>query len=176
MANRVVGYPPLTDPERIARHCGISVLEACEWLKYHTVDELLSERGTGAEIGTRRPRPADPVYQGVPTGSFVSPYVEVDGHPDNKVPVGEEIKLRAHYSAHCPGQPFWAPAWTVSVKAKGDGIACKNDTTHPTEGPVTGDPSLNAPAWPIMPDKIVTLEVTLWGNPEWHQELPLGDP
>lgn len=113
------------------------------------------------------------VYQGVPTGNFVPPYVVVEGHPDNVVPVGEEIKLRAHYNAHCPGQPWYAPQWTVSVKAVGDGIAVKNDTTHLTEGPVTGSPYLNHPSYPVMPNKVVTLEVTLWGNPDWHQELPL---
>ena len=116
------------------------------------------------------------VYQGAPTGSFVSPYIEVVGYPDNRVPVGEQIKLRAHYEAHCPGQPWYAPAWTVSVKAKGNGIAVKNDTTHLTEGPVTLSPYLNAPSYPIMPNRTVTLEVTLWGNPDAYQELDLADP
>lgn len=167
-----VSYPPLTDVERIARHYGISVEEACEWLKYHTVEELVPGRGTGRETGTARP--VGSVYQGVPTGNFVYPYIEVEGHPDNKIPVGEEIKLRAHYLAHYPGQPWYAPAWTVSVKAVGDGIAVKNDTTHMTEGPVTGSPSLNHPYFPPMPDKAITLEVTLWGNPDAWQELPLS--
>jgi len=173
---RVATYPPLTDIQRIARHYGISISEACEWLKYHTVDELLPERGTGAETGSRRPRPRSAVNQGTPTGNFTYPYVEVEGHPDNVVPVGEQIRLRAYYEAHCPGQTWYAPAWTVSVKAKGDGIAVKNDTTHWTEGPVTGNPLLNSPSLPIMPNNPVTLEVTLWGNPDAFQELPLEDP
>lgn len=113
------------------------------------------------------------VAQGIPTGSFIFPFIEVEGYPDRQVPVGEQIRLRAHYSAHCPGQPWYAPAWTVSVKAVGDGIAVKNDTTHATEGPVTGHPYLNTPGYPIMPNKTVTLEVTLWGNPDAYQELPL---
>lgn len=114
------------------------------------------------------------VYQGVPTGQFTSPYVVAEGYPDNKVPVGTEIKLRAYYSAHCPGQPWYAPQWTVAVVAKGDGIACKNDTTHLTEGPVTGSPYLNSPSFPKMPDKpSVTLTVTLYGNPDAYQKYPL---
>lgn len=38
---------PLSDAERVARHYGISLEEACEWLTYHTVDELIPERGAG---------------------------------------------------------------------------------------------------------------------------------
>jgi len=137
------------------------------------------KRGGGAVL--RTPIPAafeeaflgSPVYQGVPTGNFTSPYIEVIGYPDRQVPVGEQIKLRAHYTAHCPGQPIYAPAWTVSVKAVGDGIAVKNDPTHATEGPVSGHPDLHSPSYPIMPNKTVTLEVTLWGNPDAWQELPL---
>ncbi len=132
------------------------------------------ERGGGVAT-LQRPSPSV-VYQGVPEGEFVAPYVEVIGHPDNVVPVGEEIRLRAHYEAHCPGQPFLAPAWTVSVKAIGDSLACKNDTTHMTEGPVSSHPYLNAPEYPVMPDRAVTFEVTLWGNPDAWQELPLEDP
>lgn len=134
-----------------------------------TVEELLPGRGAGLAS-----LPA--VYQGVPVGQFISPYIEVEGHPDNIVPVGEQIRLHAYYEAHCPGQPWYAPAWTVSVKAVGNGIAVKNDTTHPTEGPVEHDPYLNSPAWPIMPDKVITLEVSLWGNPDAYQELDLADP
>jgi hypothetical protein len=93
------------------------------------------ERGGGVAT-LQRPSPSV-VYQGVPEGEFVAPYVEVIGHPDNVVPVGEEIRLRAHYQAHCPGQPWYAPAWT---------------------------------------DRAVTFEVTLWGNPDAWQELPLEDP
>lgn len=129
------------------------------------------KRGGGVAT-LERPSPSV-VFQGVPEGEFVDPYVEVIGHPDNVVPVGDNIVLRAHYEAHCPGQPFFTPAWTVSVKAVGDGIAVKNDTTHMTEGPVASHPYLNSPSYPVMPNKAVTLEVTLWGNPDAWQDLPL---
>lgn len=146
--------------------------------RYNYDPFLESEQGGGVAVLERQPAPVSypplaPVHQDIPTGNFVYPYIEVEGHPDNKVPVGEEIKLRAHYSAHYPGQPWYAPAWTVSVKAVGGGIAVKNDTTHMTEGPVTGSPYLNHPYFPTMPDKAITLEVTLWGNPDAWQELPL---
>lgn len=135
------------------------------------------ERGAGIERGTAAALThPQVVYQGVPSGSFIPPYIEVVGHPDNIVPVGEQIKLRAHYEAHCPGQPWYAQAWTVSVKAKGDGIAVKNDTTHFIAGPLEHSPHLNHPGWPIMPNRTVTLEVTLWGNPNAYQELDLADP
>lgn len=44
---------PLDDAERVARHYGISIEEACEWLETHTVEELIPPRGTGltARIG-----------------------------------------------------------------------------------------------------------------------------
>lgn len=161
---------PRSDAERVANHYGLTIEDACDLLEQYTVEELLPERGAGIERGTAA------VYQGVPSGEFVSPYVEVVGHPGNVVPVGEDIRLRAYYEAHCPGQPFYAPAWTVSVKAKGDGLAVKNDTTHFTEGPVSGSPMLNAPSYPVMPNKTVTLEVSLWGNPDAWQELDLTDP
>lgn len=167
---------PRSDTERVAEHYGISIDEARKWLTIHPIDMLLPERGAGIERGTAAALTPRVVYQGVPSGSFVSPYIEVIGHPDNIVPVGEQIRLRAYYEAHCPGQPWYAPAWTVSVKAKGDGIAVKNDTTHFTAGPLEHDPYLNHPGWPIMPDRAVTLEVTLWGNPDAYQELDLADP
>ena len=47
------------------------------------------ERGGGVAT-LQRPSPSV-VYQGVPEGEFVAPYVEVIGHPDNVVPVGEEL-------------------------------------------------------------------------------------
>ncbi|MBA7644270.1 hypothetical protein ES703_52012 [subsurface metagenome] len=172
---RPAAYPPLTDVERIARHYGISVREACEWLKYHTVDELLPERGTGAETGTRRPRPEGPVYQTEPTGQFIFPHVEVEGHPDNVVPVGEQIKLRAHYRASS-NQSAWEifvdPFWTTSVVARGDGIAVKNDTTQFTQT-VTEHPSINHPSFPLMPNKTITLEVTLYGHKGSFMRYPL---
>lgn len=38
---------PLSDAERVARHYGISLDEACYWLTIHTVEELVPERGYG---------------------------------------------------------------------------------------------------------------------------------
>ncbi|GAH48575.1 unnamed protein product, partial [marine sediment metagenome] len=123
------------------------------------------ERGEGVALQER----PSVVYQGVPEGHFVSPYVEVVGHPDNKVPVGEQIRLRGYYRVSCPGQPWYAPAWTMGMKAVGDGIAVKMYKTLMTEGPVTSSDDLTVPSLPIMPNKTVELTVELWGNEEAYE-------
>ncbi|MBA7693638.1 hypothetical protein ES703_102226 [subsurface metagenome] len=167
---------PRSDTERVAEHYGISLDEARRWLTIHPVDMLLPERGEGLNRGTAATLTPRVVYQGVPSGNFIPPYIEVVGHPDNMVPVGEQIKLRAHYRVSCPGQPWYAPAWTIAAKAKGDGIAVKFDHTLYSSGETVSSDLLSRPSYPIMPNKAVTLEVTLWGNPAAWEELPLEDP
>ena len=118
------------------------------------------------------PRQRVPVEQGTPTGQFVYPYVEIVGHPDNKVTPGETIQLRAHYQGECPGQPWYAPEWTVSVVAYDEPLTTilgKNDTTHFTEGPVTNDPTLYAGTMPSYP---IWIGVVLWGNPSGWKPFP----
>lgn len=41
---------PRDDVERVARHYGLTIKEACDLLRRYTVDELLPERGTGLGI------------------------------------------------------------------------------------------------------------------------------
>ena len=116
--------------------------------------------------------PGAPVQQGTPAGQFVYPYVEVIDHPDNQVPPGETIRLRAHYQGECTGQPWYAPEWTVSVVAYDEPLTTmlgKNDTTHLTEGPVTNDPTLSAGTMPTYP---IWIGVVLWGNPSGWKSYP----
>lgn len=46
---------PLDDAQRVARHYGITIEEACDLLAVYTVDELLPERGYGLTISANRP-------------------------------------------------------------------------------------------------------------------------
>lgn len=145
---------------------------------------MIGQYGPGIAVNDSADDPVVPkkhispsvVRLAAPVGQFFGPGVEVEGHPDNKVPVGEEIRLRAFYNAYYPDQGL-TPFWTASVKAVGDGIAVKNDTTHFREGtsgqPLVHDPLLNHPAWPIMPNKVITLEVSLWAHRDAWQKLPL---
>lgn len=112
------------------------------------------------------------VVKQAPSGSFVSPYVEVVGHPDNKVPVGEEIELHVYYRATYPGQPWFAPEWTCSVVVYNEAltqILGQNDTTHLTEGPVSNDPYLTIGK---MPSSAILVGIVLWANPNAGLKFP----
>ena len=63
-----MAYPPLDDAERVARHYGVSIDEACEMLRTKSVEELLPERGTGLIAGTARSRTGNPDSQGITMG------------------------------------------------------------------------------------------------------------
>lgn len=49
-----MAYPPLDDAERVARHYGVSIDEACEMLATKSIDELVPARGTGLTTGRAR--------------------------------------------------------------------------------------------------------------------------
>lgn len=111
------------------------------------------------------------VFQGTPTGKITG--VSVPGYPTNVIPPGTSVRVAVSYEAECVGQPFYAPAWTVSIRAKGNGINVINDTTYLTGGPNID--TVNTPDF-TMPNKSVSLEVSLWGNPEAWQKLPPETP
>ncbi len=99
-------------------------------------------------------------------GYFESPYIEVEGHPDKKVPPGETVRLRAYYYAYAPEQEWWEQPWTVSVLVYESGgppwpILGQNDTTHLTEGPIHHNCVVPCGA---MPNRSIQYLVVLWAN------------